>query len=192
MENPAVTRTGFPASLFQNKVLRMLLAALPLICITVYILVVRPDLTHLAGYGYAGVFVIMMVANATVLLPLPGIATVVTAGMMWNPFLVGLAGGLGGALGELTGYLAGYGVHEVLEDSRSRWYQRIEAFVRRHGFFAILLLAAVPNPLFDVVGVVAGSLSYPAWRFYLAVAIGNTIKSTTIALFGGAVSGRLG
>ncbi len=164
----------------------LLLAILPLALVTSYVVIVRPDLGHLAAYGYAGVFALMAIGNATVLLPMPGLATVVAAGMVWNPLLVGLAGGTGGALGELVGYLAGHGVHAYMEGRRARWLQRVQKAVRRYGFPAVILLAAIPNPFFDIVGLAAGSLGYPPWRFYLAVALGNTVKCTMVAYAGGA------
>lgn len=167
----------------------MLLALLPLVLVTAFMAVVRPDLRSLAVYGYVGVFGIMLAGNATVLLPMPGLATVAAAGALWNPLLVGLAGGIGGAAGELTGYLAGYGAHMLVDENRVQWWRRFEVVVRRHGFWAIVALAAIPNPVFDVVGLVAGSLSYPPWRFFAAVAIGNSIKCSAVALAGGAISG---
>ncbi len=179
-------RVAIRVSPRMGRRVQLLLAILPLLLITAYVAIARPDLEHLAGYGYLGVFALMAIGNATVLLPMPGLATVVAAGMVWNPLLVGLAGGTGGALGELVGYLAGYGVHEYVEGGRARWFQRIQKAVRRYGFPAIIALAAIPNPFFDVVGVAAGSLGYPAWRFYLAVALGNTVKCTLMAYAGGA------
>jgi uncharacterized membrane protein YdjX (TVP38/TMEM64 family) len=170
---------------------RLLLGFVPLLLITGYVLITRPNLEHLSAYGYLGVFGLMMISNATVLLPMPGLASAAAAGVLWNPLVVGLAGGLGGASGELVGYVAGYGVHDYVEGKRVAWFQRVQTFVRRHGFFAIVVLASIPNPFFDVVGLAAGTCSYPAWRFFTAVAIGNTIKCSTVALLGGAVSGWL-
>ncbi|MHB1415294.1 MAG: VTT domain-containing protein [Chloroflexota bacterium] len=163
---------------------RFLLALVPLALITGYVLITRPDLEDLANYGYLGVAAIMFVSNATVLLPMPGLATVTAAGALWNPLLVGLAAGIGGAGGELIGYLAGFGAHDMLDARRSRFFERVKDEVGKHGFFAILVLAAVPNPFFDVVGLAAGSVAYSPWRFYVAVALGNVIKCSLVALVG--------
>lgn len=171
--------------------LRILLGFVPLVLITTYLVIARPDLSQWSAYGYVGVFALMATANATVLLPMPGLATVAAAGALWNPFLVGVAGGLGGATGELVGYVAGYGVHSYFEGKRLQWFERVKEFVQRHGFIAVVILSAIPNPFFDVVGIAAGSLSYPAWRFFVAVAIGNSIKCAMVASLGGAVGGWL-
>ncbi len=171
-------------NLLQDKRLRLVLAFFPVAAITLAVLIIRPDLSQFSSLGYVGVTVLMFISSATVLLPMPGLATVAIAGSLWNPLLVGLAGGLGGSAGELMGYLAGRGVSDYVEDSEPPWMLKVRDFVTRHGFFAILLFSSVPNPVFDVIGLAAGSCGFPAWRFYLAVLIGNTIKCVTIAMLG--------
>jgi hypothetical protein len=37
----------------------------------------------------------------------------------------------------------------------------------------LFLLSAIPNPLFVVAGLTAGSLGYSPWRYCLAVAMGG-------------------
>jgi membrane protein YqaA with SNARE-associated domain len=102
--------------------------------------------------------------------------------------MVGIAAGLGAALGELTGFLAGYGSRVVIEEHPNRFVRALEPWVRRYGFCAVLLLAAIPNPVFDAVGILAGALSLPAWKFFLAAAIGNCIKATYVAMLGGGLA----
>jgi len=41
--------------------------------------------------------------------------------------------------------------------------------------------AVVPNPLFDVIGMAAGSIGYPVKRFIAVVFVARLIKSTSIA-----------
>jgi membrane protein YqaA with SNARE-associated domain len=55
-----------------------------------------------------------------------------------------------------------------------------------------VLFAAVPNPFFDIVGVVAGSLSYPARRFLVACIIGNITKYLLLAFLGKTVADLFG
>ena len=56
----------------------------------------------------------LVVANATLLLPAPGIAVVFAMGSVFNPFLVSLAAGTGAAVGEMSGYAAGFSGQGVL------------------------------------------------------------------------------
>jgi membrane protein DedA with SNARE-associated domain len=56
--------------------------------------------------------------------------------------------------------------------------------MERHGGITILVLSVIPNPLFDLAGIAAGSLRYPLWRFFLVCWLGKTIKTTLVALAG--------
>ena len=81
---------------------------LAVIGITVYVYSIRDQVEEFAQYGYFGAFLIMVIANATVILPAPGVAVVFAMGGVLNPLGVALAAGAGGTIGELTGYLAGF------------------------------------------------------------------------------------
>jgi membrane protein YqaA with SNARE-associated domain len=139
----------------------------------------------LAAFGYPGVFLVMVLSGASVFFPAPGQAAIFAAGALWNPYLVGLAAGLGNAVGELTGYAAGRAGAGVLGQKRQpAWWGTLKAILNRYGFFGILALALIPNPVFDAVGILAGSLGFPVRRFWLACAIGNSVKYALLANLG--------
>jgi uncharacterized membrane protein YdjX (TVP38/TMEM64 family) len=137
---------------------------------------------ELKPYGYAAVFVATLISNATVILPLPGLAiTAVMAGIL-NPWIVGLVGGVAQALGELTGYMAGYSGQTWVDENPT--YDRLAKWMQRRGLLTVAVLAAIPNPAFDVAGIAAGALRLPLWKFLLGCIIGGIIKNTTVALAG--------
>jgi len=135
-----------------------------------------------AIYGYPGIFVIALLANATVFLPAPGVAVVFAMGGVFNPWFVGVAAGSGAAVGELTGYLAGFSGQGLVENSAA--FARISPWVARYGALAIFVLAALPNPFFDVAGVAAGMLKLPLRKFILACWAGELVKMVAFALAG--------
>ncbi|KAE8077015.1 hypothetical protein FH972_015624 [Carpinus fangiana] len=47
-------------------------------------------------------------------------------------------------------------------------------------FFTILVLASVPNPLFDLAGIMCGQFGIPFWKFFFATLIGKAIIKTHI------------
>lgn len=161
-----------------------LLALLTVIGISVFVFSIRERAQEFAAYGYAGIFLIALLANATVLLPAPGLAVVFTMGGVFHPLGVGLAAATGGALGELSGYLAGFSGQGAME--RSATYNRIQPWVQKWGGWAILVLAAIPNPAFDLAGVAAGVLKMPLWKFLLFSWAGQLIKMTFFAYAGAA------
>lgn len=144
----------------------------------------RLDWQQLKVYGYAGVFLLTLASDATVIVPFPGLAGIFLAGGFLNPVLIGLAGGLGSALGELTGYLAGYGGRAIIEDRET--YARLERWMRRNGTLTVFILSVIPNPVFDTAGIAAGALKFPLWRFIITCWLGKALKFTLVALAGAA------
>ncbi|MDD5317231.1 MAG: VTT domain-containing protein [Candidatus ainarchaeum sp.] len=139
---------------------------------------------QLGEYGYAGVFLVMLVSSATVILPVPGLLSAFAMGHAYNFALVGIAGGIGSALGELSGYLLGFGGAGLVEDRRIAAYEETKKWMRSNGFLTIFVLSALPNPVFDLAGIAAGSLGYPWWKFLAACALGKILKVTAFAYAG--------
>ena len=137
---------------------------------------------ELEAYGYLGAFLVSAISAATIIVPVPGLIVVFTLGAVLNPWLVGIISGIGGTVGELTGYLLGYSGGAAIKNMKL--YQRLEGWMRRWGGITILVLAAIPNPIFDVAGAVAGALHYPLWKFCLYGGIGRIFKHTLVAFAG--------
>ncbi|HEX6034021.1 MAG TPA: VTT domain-containing protein [Anaerolineales bacterium] len=169
------------SSKFLTNLLRIL-ALFAVVGITLYIYSIRERVAEFQQFGYPGIFLIAMLANATVLLPAPGVAVIYAMGAIFNPLGVGLAAGLGGTVGELSGYLAGFSGQAVVE--RMDIYNRIRPWVDKYGGWAILVLSAIPNPFFDVAGIAAGIAKMPLQTFLLFSGIGQLIKMTAFALAG--------
>ena len=164
--------------------LARILALLVVIAITVYVISLRDQAERLQAYGYPGIFLISILSNATVILPAPGLAITFALGAVFHPIGVALAAGAGAALGELTGYLAGFSSRGIVDDSPT--YERIRKWTEQHGGWAILVLAFIPNPLFDLGGAAAGALGMPVRTFLFWAWIGKTLKMLLFAYAGSA------
>ena len=162
--------------------LAKILALFVVIALSVFVFSIRDQAEQLAIYGYPGIFVLSFLAYATVLLPAPGVAVVFTMGSVFNPIGVAIAAGTGAALGELTGYLAGFSGQAVVE--RVEIYERLTSWMKKNGSLTILVLAAIPNPFFDLAGVAAGSLKMHVVRFFIWCWIGEVIKMAIFAFAG--------
>ncbi len=159
-----------------------ILALLVVIGITVYIYSIRERVDEFSAYGYPGIFLVMLMANATVIIPAPGVAVVFAMGNIFNPILVALAAGTGGAIGELSGYLAGFSGQAIVENTKA--YNRVLPWVQKYGAWAILVLSAIPNPFFDLAGIAAGVAKIPVWKFLLFCWFGQLIKMAIFAYAG--------
>ncbi len=163
-----------------------IIALLLVIAISVVAFIFRARLGEarhsLIAFAYGGVFLFTLLANASIVIPLPGAVGVIIAGSTLSPFWVGLAAGAGSTLGETTGYLLGFSGRGVVESRQ--FYQRAVRWLSRSGWLALLVFSTIPNPLFDMVGIAAGALRYPFWRFLLFAWIGKTIKCLGLAYAG--------
>jgi hypothetical protein len=52
-------------------------------------------------------------------------------------------------------------------------------FIRAHGFWGILLLAAYPNAAFDLCGICCGAFQMPFWTFFGATLLGKGVVKVT-------------
>jgi membrane protein YqaA with SNARE-associated domain len=151
-----------------------IVALAAVVAISIYIFSIRERAEEIAVYGYPGIFILAFLAYATVLLPAPGVAVIFTMGAVFNPLAVALVAGAGAALGEGVGYIAGFSSRAIAE--RAGFYGQLTKWMRRNGPLTIFLLAAIPNPFFDLAGAAAGTLRMPVGHFFLWCWLGETVK----------------
>ncbi|PON80110.1 SNARE associated Golgi protein [Parasponia andersonii] len=108
--------------------------------------------------------------------------------------------GIGTAIGELPPYFISRAASisgdkldamEELDDSSdddngfvATHLNQIKRWLLSHAqhlnFVTILVLASVPNPLFDLAGIMCGQFGIPFWKFFLATLIGKAVIKTHI------------
>ena len=154
------------------------LAAAPL---AIFITQQTGELGTYGIFAYPILFAVQALVSATIFLPAPGVAVVAAAGTILDPLWAGIIAGLGSATGELSGYLLGYYGRRAVPTDTSRLWRLAERGFRRWGFIALIVIAGVPNPVFDALGILAGSLRYPLGRFWLATAAGKILKFLVIS-----------
>jgi membrane protein DedA with SNARE-associated domain len=197
-----------PTSRRGRMVLAVVLAVaviVPSVALLIVTLAV-PDLTErLEGFGYAGVFLANLASTATVFIPVPGLtaagqALIISQAQHLNPVAVGLLGGTGMALGEVTAYAGGAAGSQAVEGGRLQAPERIRPVVEKviswidwlmdhYGTVTLIVLSAIPNPLFEIAGLTAGASRMNFWRFMIAVLIGKNIRGLILAFAGDAWPG---
>jgi uncharacterized membrane protein YdjX (TVP38/TMEM64 family) len=162
-----------------------ILSLVGVVALIVALFIFRDRVKKLQEYGYVGIFLISIAANATIIIPLPGVAFTTAMGAIFHPFGVAIAAGLGAAIGELTGYLAGFSGQVVME--KVELYTRLTQWMKVHqnlAYVMIIVVAFVPNPVFDLAGMASGALKLPIWKFLIACAIGKILKMLMFAYAG--------
>jgi len=187
-QDPVATNAGVPSSKFAEFIAKHNRTYQTIIWTVVVVSILGGTIAWMGGWldvqdaGYWGSFLVNLVGSAAVVVPVPGLAAVCAAvapDIGLNFVFLALAGAAGSMIGELTGYLAGYGSQGVIQ--KSRYYSSIRGWVVRRGGLALFILAVIPNPLFDIGGIAAGSLGYPISKFFLWVGLGKTIKFLIVA-----------
>lgn len=154
--------------------------------LTVLLFINRERVRELEALGYPGIFLFSLAANASLILPIPGVLVTSAMGAVFHPFWVAVAAGSGSALGEISGYLAGFSGQGVVE--KSKWHDRVTGWMRgKYGVLIVLLLAFIPNPLFDIAGITAGALKMPLPRFLFFCWIGKVLKMMLFAYGGSTI-----
>jgi uncharacterized membrane protein YdjX (TVP38/TMEM64 family) len=175
-----------------NKRAVQILAVIALICfmgVLIYFFHDIDNLKRFLPWGYVGVFLVSLISNCTIIFPVPGDLVVWMAGAILPFFWVGVIASIGAALGELTGYFAGYWGRVAIKEKHLKRLERAESWMKRHGSPVVFLFALTPLP-FDIVGIAAGSLRFPLWKFFLACWAGKLPRAIFIAYLG-SISVRL-
>lgn len=181
---PVIEHTSSdPAPSRQRKALGLLIV----VGITAFSfwLALNPAWVSWAGtWGYFGAFLISLIASATIVLPAPGLVVVIAMGTALDPILLGIWSGAGSAIGEMSGYYAGVNGSAFIPERQRHYVERLDKLTRHYGAWLLFFLSAIPFPLFDVAGMVAGALRMRISSFLISVAAGKSIKYTVLILFG--------
>ncbi|MEM8530406.1 MAG: VTT domain-containing protein [Chloroflexota bacterium] len=168
-----------------RALLRPLIIGTAFLIINIIVYLLPIDYSIFGNYAYGGVFLITLIANATVVIPIPYIPVVARiAAEVDSVALVILLSALGSALGESVAFWVGRSGKGVVEETRFyTWVQRQLQHPWR-AFLLLFALAAPPNPVFDIAGLSAGALGLPYWMFFTAVFLGRTIRMGLISVAG--------
>jgi len=150
-----------------------LVTFVPVIAIMVVLFIYQDTVAKLGSWGYPGAFLIGLVANATVILPMPGLLLLFALGATFNPILIGLAGAAGGAIGEMSSYFVGYGGQAFVKNIKL--YIRAENWMKKWGSATIFVFALIPFLPIDIAGIAAGALRFPIWKFLVAGFFGKAL-----------------
>jgi len=148
------------------------------LAVTVYLFLIQDKLSALGDAGYLGVFVVSLAANATIVLPMPSLLLILPLATVLNPLFVGLVAAAGGAIGEMTAYLAGYSGRGIWGNNKA--YLRAVSWLEKRGILVVFLVSATPLPM-DVMGLAAGNLRFPAWKYLIGCVPGKVVKYLALA-----------
>lgn len=142
--------------------------------LSVTIFLFREKIGQVHDVGYLGLFLLCFLANSTVLLPAPSLMIAASCALIMNPWLVALFAALGSTLGEFVGYAFG----TVTEDLSPKFQDFVKKLTSKihNQTLLVFILAVLPLPLFDVVGIYSGGTKMNLIKFSAACFVGKFIK----------------
>lgn len=169
----------------RRRLLRPALIGLAALLFNIGVFFLPIDYGAFGSYAYFGVFLITLIANATVIIPVPYPAVIARIAVQSdNLALVIVAGALGSVIGESVAFFVGRSGRGAVENTR--FYRWVHVQMRHpwRAFALLFGLAAPPNPAFDVAGLSAGALGLPYWLFFAAVFLGRLLRIGIFVLVG--------
>lgn len=164
------------------------LLALAALNVVVYLLLgtgpAQELIGSLQGMEVVGAFLLALLTNLTVALPVPYNPIVLQMMEASDvPWLIAVVVALGASLGEITGYLAGRAGRGSFTGTRfGDWIARQLRHPMR-AFWVIIAVSAPPFPAFDVAGMAAGALGVRWWLFFSAAFLGRLLRFALFAAF---------
>ena len=166
----------------QDAIVRVAMITLVVASVVVGLVMWATGALDFRTVGYPGVWIFNFIGSASIFVPVPGLAAVCVGGLPaleLNLVAVGVVAGSAQALGELSGYIAGVTGQGFAR--RSRYYPRMEEWMRRHGTVILFFMAVIPNPVFDIAGMAAGSTGYSVRKFLAVLFVAKSLRSVGIA-----------
>jgi len=177
----------------QTSRTQKVVAVLAVAALNIALLVAPIDYSSLKGIAYPGAFLITLIANAAVVLPVPYIPIVMHIARTADSIvLVVLLAALGSALGESVAFAVGRVEKELLDGHP--WFEKLRGFFchEKRAFFFLLFFAMPLNPVFDLGGFGAGALGVRFRTFFVAVMLGRIVRFSLIAYLGIHLAGWVG
>ncbi len=136
--------------------------------------------------GLLGIFLVNFIGSASFSFATPGFVTVIAGGSIYPIFYVAIASSLGAALGDLVSLLMGFSGRKFIDHKleKKKWFIKLEKLFKKHSIWVLFLFSFIPNPAFDIIGIIAGIFSYSPLKYVFIVFLGRFLRFLLLAKFG--------
>ncbi len=155
------------------------------------------NIYQMAGFGYAGGFIISALGGATVFVPVPimpvqfalgGVIKPPIGPDILGPLFVGGVCSLGEAIGSASIYITGLAGGSPFSPPKTGRLKRLSdkmlSIIERRGQLGLFLMSAIMNPFFFPASLMLGAARFGLIRYTLIAFAGKFIKCTIIAYAG--------
>ena len=183
--NRLVVGPRVPAVKHRRHVVLAIAGGIFLVAFNIAVYLAPIDYGAFTSFAYVGAFVVTLLANALIVIPIPYIPIVAHIGASADmPWLVVVLGALASVLGESVAFLAGRAEEGLV--SEHPVYKRVHRVAERPLLAGAMIFAFAvpPNPIFDVAGLAAGAVGVRYRVFFVAVFAARLIRLAVIVWLG--------
>jgi membrane protein YqaA with SNARE-associated domain len=130
-------------------------------------------------YGYLGLFLAVLICDASIILPLPGYAVIIALSSVLNPIHVAIVSAIAGTIGEFTTYFLGLGTKRLTDTET----EHMREIYEKYGLWTIYIFACTPLP-FDIISIVCGFLGVNPAVYAFFTLLGKFTLYTVLAYQG--------
>lgn len=136
--------------------------------------------------GLLGLFLVNFISSATFFVSGPAFLTVIAGGDLYSPILVAVIASFGACLGDMIGFLFGHSGRKLTKKKldRHKTIRFLEKHFHKYGALIIFIVAVIPNPFFDAIGILAGVVNYPPLKFFAIMLVGRFLRYWLMAHLG--------
>ncbi len=136
-------------------------------------------------YGYLGAFVLAIVSNMILFMPVPYLAAFFLLAELKtiDPIALGLLGGVGAGIGKLLSYAVGLGTRKIIREERVQNLDALKRMAGKYGALMAFIASMTPLPD-DIFLIPLGMIKYDLMKYFVAVSAGKTILTLFITCSG--------
>ena len=139
--------------------------------------------TFAQTYGYLGSFILSVLSNLIIFVPIPYLLIVFWLSAILDPWVLTIVSGFGAALGKVIVYHIGVGGRKFLSEDQKKKLEFAKQIMNRYGALAIFVMAVTPIPD-DVLYLPLGMMRFNPLRFFFYCLLGKIVLTAIIAVGG--------
>lgn len=159
--------------------------------LTLLLVWAMPYLDFLGEWSYPGAFILGFLSSVGAFVPtFPLQFAVASMARTLDPTLLGILAGVGSGIGELSGFVVGRSSAKILKKHSEKsygWLMKIQTdLLKRAAGPGLFVLAIIPNPLFDMAGILAGLAGMRGASFLFWCTAGRIVRFLVLTHLGAA------
>lgn len=134
-------------------------------------------------YGYFGSFILSVLSNLIIFVPIPYLLIVFWLSTVLNPWVLAIVSGFGATVGKVIVYHIGVGGRKLLSEDQKKKLEFAKQIMNKYGALAIFIIAVTPIPD-DILYLPLGMMRFDLLQFFFYCLLGKIVLTAIITVGG--------